>query len=391
MGLAVKKLRLFNFRCYDDISLRLKAKAVVVTGKNGAGKTNILEAISFLSPGRGLRHAKLENIVNYNNKSMAWAVSAELNTDFGDIKIGTGIDIKNNRRIVKIESEIQKGQATLSEYCSIIWVTPQMDRLFLDGSSIRRRFLDQIIFNFEPSHLGRLNRYNKALRERSYLLKNKGIENIDSSWLLSLETIIADSAMSIAAARLVMVERLQKACVENHLDSNIFPLPEIRLNGWVENELLNSPAITVEDKFKELLKNSRAKDAITGGAEYGTHKTDFVVFHKGHNIIAEQCSTGEQKGLLMALTLGSARLIKAEKAKAPILLLDEIAAHLDSDRREILFDMSMHLGGQCWMTGTDGDIFNSLKNKADFLYIDNANLHNNDTNITESKLHVVNR
>ena len=391
MTIAISNLRLVNFRCYDDISLHLGSTAIVITGENGAGKTNILEAISFLSPTKGLRHAKLEDVTNNKNKTQIWAVSAKLNTPYGNTQIGTGLDVKNNRRIVKIDGELQKGQSILSEYCSIVWVTPQMDRLFLDGSAIRRRFLDQVIFNFEPSHLGRLNRYNKAMRERSRLLKEWGADKADTTWLSSLETIIAETAMAIAAARLTMVERLQKACEDNHLDSDIFPLPKVTVNGWVEKELEHSPAIIVEEKFKELLKNSRPKDAIIGGSEYGTHKSDFIVFHKGHSIIADQCSTGEQKGLLMALTLAHARLIKAEKGQAPILLLDEMAAHLDENRRETLFDMCLQLGGQCWMSGTDKNIFNSLKNKADFLYIDNANLHDNNTNITESRLNVVNR
>ena len=373
MSPTVTNLRLFRFRCYEDVQMQLDSQAIVLTGPNGAGKTNILEALSFLSPGRGLRHAKLEEVTKHDSPAaQTWGVSASLSTPYGPTQIGTGRDTQSNRRIVKIDGDIQKGQNVLSEHLSVVWVTPQMDRLFLDGNAMRRRFLDQVIFNFEPAHLGRLNRYDKTMRERSRLLREMGADRADPVWLSSLETIMAETALSIAAARLVMVERLQKACIENHLHTDIFPLPHIRIDGWVENQLETEPALKVEEQFKDMLKQGRPRDAIVGGAEHGTHRSDFMVWHKGHNIIADQCSTGEQKGLLMAITLAHARLVKAERGFAPLLLLDEMVAHLDEFRRETLFDMVLSLGGQCWMTGTDKDSFASLQNKAQFLDIEDA-------------------
>ncbi len=372
MTLAITQLRLSYFRCYQDINLHLDDRAVVLTGSNGAGKTNILEALSFLSPGRGLRNAKIEDIRQNTAKDESWAISFIAETPSGTIQIGTGEDRQNNRRVVKIEGDAQKSQTALTEYCSVVWVTPQMDRLFLDGSSIRRRFLDQVIFNFEPTHLGRLNKYDKVMRERSRLLRDYGVNGADKIWLNSLEVTIAETALSIAAARLTMVERLQKACIENHHNTNIFPLPSISIDGWVENELQNNSALDVEDSFREMLKNNRERDAIVGGSEHGTHRSDFVVWHKEHNMIASQCSTGEQKGLLMAITLAHARLVKAERGFAPLLLLDEMIAHLDEGRRQTLFDMVLSLGGQCWMTGTDRNMFEPLKNKAQFLSVENA-------------------
>lgn len=373
MSPAVKNLRLFRFRGYEDVQMNLGSQTIVLTGPNGAGKTNILEALSFLAPGRGLRHAKLEDVTRHGTPPPhKWGISAEISTPYGPTQIGTGLDPHSNRRIVKIDGDVQKGQNSLSDYLSAVWVTPQMDRLFLDGNAMRRRFLDQVIFNFEPAHMGRLNRYEKTMRERSRLLRDLGPDNADPTWLSSLEIIMAETALSIAAARLIMVERLQKACIENHLHTDIFPLPHIRIEGWVETQLESHSALEVEDMFKHALQQSRPRDAIIGGAEHGTHRSDFMVWHKGHNIIADQCSTGEQKGLLMAITLAHARLVKAEKGTAPLLLLDEMVAHLDEHRRQTLFDMVLSLGGQCWMTGTDKDSFAPLKNTAQFLDIENA-------------------
>ncbi|TVQ84683.1 MAG: DNA replication/repair protein RecF [Micavibrio sp.] len=381
MSQTVTDLRLYRFRCYGDLRLKPENRAVVLTGPNGAGKTNILEALSFLGPGRGLRHAALDEVLQNTAKpGEGWAVSAVFdNARYGRMQIGTGLDTAKNRRLVKIDGEMQKGQAVLSEYLSVVWVTPQMDRLFLDGSALRRRFLDQVIFNFDPSHMGRLKRYEKALRDRSRLLRENGAHRADPVWLSSLETVMAEAALSIAAARLITVERLQKAAIENHLSSDIFPLPVIRIEGWVETALEEKPALEVEDGFRDLLEKSRARDAVTGGAEHGTHRSDFMVWHKGHNLLADQCSTGEQKGLLMAVTLAHARLVAAERGFAPLLLLDEMAAHLDEYRRGVLFDMVLAQGGQCWMTGTDRSIFAPLENKAQFFTLENAAIVENIT------------
>lgn len=381
MSQTITDLRLFRFRCYSDISLKLDNRAIVLTGPNGAGKTNILEALSFLSPGRGLRQAALDEVTqNSAAAGSTWAVSAALDgIRYGKTRIGTGLDPAalakgSKKRIVKIDGDARKGQSGLTEYLSVVWVTPQMDRLFLDGSALRRRFLDQVIFNFDGAHLGRLNKYEKALRERSKLLRERGADGADPSWLSSLETVMAEAALAIAAARLITVERLQKAAIENHLHTDIFPLPVIRIEGWVERALENDPALKVEEEFKELLRRGRARDALVGGAEHGTHRSDFMVWHKGHNLLADQCSTGEQKGLLMAVTLAHARLVAAERGFPPILLLDEMAAHLDEYRRKTLFEMVFSLGGQCWMTGTDKELFAPLQGQAQFLDIENAAL-----------------
>lgn len=425
MTQVITDLRLFRFRCYDDISLKLTDRAVVLTGPNGAGKTNILEALSFLSPGRGLRQAALDDVTQNSaarthsvqdgigarsdvygqymsdaatkpilnagcSKGSTWAVSAVLDGQrYGKIRIGTGLDPASiakgmKKRIVKIDGDARKGQSGLTEYLSVVWVTPQMDRLFLDGSALRRRFLDQVIFNFDGAHLGRLNKYEKALRERSRLLRERGADGADPAWLSSLETVMAEAALAIAAARLITVERLQKAAVENHLHTDIFPLPVIRIEGWVERALENTPALKVEEDFKELLRRGRVRDAVVGGAEYGTHRSDFMVWHKGHNLLADQCSTGEQKGLLMAVTLAHARLVAAERGFPPILLLDEMAAHLDEYRRKTLFEMVFALGGQCWMTGTDKELFAPLKAQAQFLDIENARVINSSSPVTET-------
>ena len=361
----IKRLTLTNFRNYASARLDdLQPGAVIFIGDNGVGKTNILEAVSLLSPGRGLRGAATPDLVNRESLDKPWGVSAEFFD--GDVftKIGTGTTAeKTDKRQVRINGAMKKSQTALSDYVSCVWLTPQMDRIFLDSSSHRRRFLDRLIYAFDPSHTGRLSRYEKTLRQRSKVLK--GSRAPDVSWCSALEAQMAESAVAIGAARLDFCARLQAACIRaQDEDSAHFPLARLEILGEIEKRLKNQSALDVEESFKADLVKSRLRDALTGGAAIGVHRSDFDVVMAEKNMPAAQCSTGEQKALLIGVMLAHARLINAERGAPPLLLLDEIAAHLDDGRRAALYARLAALGGQVWLSGTDHALFERYEGSA---------------------------
>ena len=365
---AVETLKLHNFRCYEQTSLQdLQSGLIVLWGANGVGKTNILEAVSLLTPGRGLRSARMGDIQN-NQIIDPWAVSALLRCEYGgEIRIGTGLDPNSKkgqeRRIVRINGKTVRSQAVLSQHLACVWLTPQMDRLFIGSGRERRKFLDRLVFTFDPGHSGRVIRYENALSQRSKLLREGKDEDV---WLAALEQQMAETGVAIAAARLEYAQCLQVAC--KAADDSIFPRAHISVRGSVEEWLCKGdvPALGIEDRFKDALKQSRARDTITGGAQYGPHKSDLAVMYDAKNMPAEQCSTGEQKALLIGLILAHSRLIKAERGAPPILLLDEVAAHLDENRRAALYDILQELGAQCWLTGTEKGLFSDIQTQAQF-------------------------
>lgn len=374
----LRSLSLSNFRCYgsarlDDVSGGL----VVLYGANGAGKTNVLEAISLLSPGRGLRGAKVMEIQSVHSGD-AWAVAGELGTDYGPIKLGTGLDAATEKRVIRVNGQSVRGQSALGEHVACVWLTPQMDRLFLDAASHRRRFLDRLVFAFDPGHSGRVTRYENAMRQRSKLLQDKG----DAAWIDSLESQMAETGCAIAAARLDFVERLRAAC--HRAESEFFPLASLEARGVVEEVLQKSSALEAEEVFAHQLKEARARDAVTGGAAVGPHKSDLHVVYAEKNMAADQCSTGEQKALLIGIILAHAALIKAERGAAPILLLDEVAAHLDEGRRAALYDLLTALGGQVWLTGTDLDLFTAIDARAQFFEVKDAEILTTETQKAQS-------
>ncbi len=363
------QIQLTNFRSYERAFLDdLREGVIVLTGTNGAGKTNLLEALSLLVPGKGLRRAKSEELQNITHASSApWAVSCQLMTSYGSVRIGTGCHTDSRKRIVRINGETAKSQSALSEYLASVWLTPQMDRLFLDSSAQRRRFFDRLVFAFDPGHAGRLTRYDHALSERSKLLKN-GVR--DESWLSGIETQMAETGGAIAAVRLDFIERLQTACdAADDRESAYFPKVRLSMAGLFEERLKEMPALEVEALFKKGLRAGREQDAITGGASVGPHRSDLLVQYARKNIPAEQCSTGEQKALLIGIMLAHARLVQAERGSPPLLLLDEVAAHLDESRRNALYERLSGLGGQVWLTGTDQSWFNYLHDTGQFFEI----------------------
>lgn len=367
----ISSIRLNHFRNYKAASLsEIESGFVVLIGPNGAGKTNLLEAVSYLSAGRGLRGAKTFDLQNKDIKTEnPWAVSSVLETDFGSIKIGTSIKPQSDRRLTKIQGEAIKSQATLSEYLSCVWLTPQMDSLFRGGASERRRFIDRLLLTYDGAHVGRITRYENALSQRSKLLKDD-TKVADPAWLKGLETQMAETGVAIAAARRAFLDRLQKAC--NTTKNKTFPLAHLSFKGVIENQLETKPAVEVEDLFLDTLERSRHMDAVTGGASIGPHRTDLHVVYADKDMEASQCSTGEQKALLIGLILAHSRLLLADQGRPPILLLDEVVAHLDEDRRNALFSVLEELGGQVWMTGTDRQSFDGVKGRATFVIIDDG-------------------
>jgi len=370
----IKKLSLTQFRSYTAARLSCDSRPVVLTGPNGAGKTNILEAISMLIPGRGLRRARLDDLKNIKaSPAEYWALAATLDTPDGDIRIGTGQKPGDPGRIIRINGIDQHSQAPLGEVSAVIWLTPQMDGLFLDSPSVRRRFLDRMVASFDPKHQSRTSRYDKLVRERAALLKSQK-KNADPVWLTTIESQIAEIGIAIAAARHIFRQRLEQAINRLNIDEADFPKPRVEIQGNIDDYLNAHAAIDAERYFANLLQESREQDSYTGGARDGTHKSDFRVYHKGLGIPADNCSTGEQKGLLINLILAQAFLIKAERGFPPLLLLDDIAAHLDDHRRDVLFEAIIRLDCQCWMTGTDRSDFDSFAEKAQYIDIRRSTL-----------------
>ena len=364
-GYAVKRLTLTDFRCYRHQRLEADKGPVVLTGPNGAGKTNLLEGLSFLVPGRGLRRAKLSDVVRRQQGNSApsgsWGVAASVHSPRGEVEIGTGFEAGRaggrDKRIVRVDGETVKSQAVLAEYLSALWLTPQMDRLFLEGPGSRRRFLDRLVFDSDPAHLGRVNAYEHAMRERMALLRANG----DKAWVETLEDTMATRGVAVAAARLEATRRLGEQLKES---TGAFPRASVEAAGTVEDWLREGPALAAEDRLRAALAARRA--AI------GPHRSDLKVLHLGNGRPAALCSTGEQKALLVALVLGTAKMRAYEQGTAPLLLLDEIAAHLDEIRLQALFDEISGLGAQVWLTGTDAGLFAPLAGRAQFFAVNDG-------------------
>lgn len=380
-GVSVAALTVTEFRCYRRAAIAVDERPVVLTGPNGAGKTNLLEAISFLVPGRGLRHARLSEIEHRAigagdtvTRSLAWGVAAQIERPDGVVEIGTGRDPDDvasarERRLVKINGAWASGQSALAEFLAVAWLTPQMDRLFLEGASARRRFLDRLVASFDPDHAKRLARYSHALQERAQLLARPGAIGADARWLDAVETQIAEHGVAVTAARQELVGRLTQVMAA---DGSPFPMARLAVTGAVEDWLLSLPALAAEDRLRTSLAEARRRDAESGHTQWGPHRSDLTVNHLVKQLPAALCSTGEQKALLIAIVLAHARLLADCGGSAPILLLDEIAAHLDAARRRALFESIVDLGIQAWLTGTDEETFADLRGHAQFLRVRDA-------------------
>ena len=370
--LAVRQLRLTDFRNYRQLRLDCDLTPVVLVGANGAGKTNLLEALSFLVPGRGLRRARLEEVCRRSGgddaEAAAWAVAATLDTPDGRVAIGTGLQPGRSegdllRRVVRIDGRPAASQTALGLHVAAVWLTPQLDRLFLDGASDRRRFLDRLVTALHPEHAGNVAAYENALRQRSRLL---GEGNRDPHWFTALEDTMARHGVALAANRADTVQRLDAAA---RLGVGPFPRASLAMAGEIDGWIAAMAALDAEDRVRNALAVNRLRDAEAGTTSIGPHRSDLAVRHLDLDLPAAEGSTGQQKAVLVSIALAHARLVSLSRGRPPLLLLDEIAAHLDSMRREALFEEVVALGAQSWMTGTDAELFTPLAGRAQLLRV----------------------
>jgi DNA replication and repair protein RecF len=370
--LAVRQLRLTDFRNYRQLRLDCDIAPVVLVGPNGAGKTNLLEALSFLVPGRGLRRARLDVVCRRTSTDepapTSWAVAATLDTPDGRLAIGTGLEPARSeaslpRRVVRIDGRPTAGQTALGLHVAAVWLTPQLDRLFLDGPGERRRFLDRLVTALHPEHAGDVAAYENALRQRARLL---GEGNRDPHWFTALEDTMARHGVALAANRADTVQRLDAAA---RLGVGPFPRAALAMAGEIDGWIATMAAIDAEDRLRAQLAANRLRDADAGTTSCGPHRSDLAVRHLDLDLPAAEGSTGQQKALLVSIALAHARLVALSRGRPPLLLLDEIAAHLDAERRAALFDEVVALGVQSWMTGTDADLFKPLAGRAQLLRV----------------------
>jgi DNA replication and repair protein RecF len=344
--MTLSQLTLHNFRNYPELRLSAAPGFMVFSGANGAGKTNILEAVSLLAPGRGLRRAALRDIACQNGPG-DFAVAAQLD----HIQLGTGTSIEvPERRKTRINAAAVPTN-DLAEWLSILWLTPAMDRLFTEGASGRRNFLDRLVTALEPAHAGNCARYEAARRERNRLLADAYLG--DKEWLRGLDMQLARFGSLVADSRYRMVSALNVKLQRS--DNNIFATPAVTL----ADDMLRT-----EDQLHQMLEKNRAADRAAGRTVQGPHRADLIVFHSAKQQPAEKCSTGEQKALLFSIILAHADLIADQRESRPILLLDEVAAHLDPQRRAALFDKLAERGGQVWLTGTEPALFSDIPDSA---------------------------
>ena len=355
-GARLTRLTLTDFRSYAAADIRFDGRPAAITGSNGAGKTNILEAISLIAPGRGLRRARLHELPRQGGAG-GWAVAARLRDTDDEKRLGVGVEAaRADRRVCRIDDASSSGPGAFAEHIRFIWLTPAQDRLFMEGAGERRRFLDRLVLAHDPAHAKISSAYEQAMRQRQRLLDER---SRDEEWLSVLERQMAEHGVAMAAARCAMLTRLAVAAVAADVEASAFPAATLALDGAVEGALSSAKPSEVEDDFAGLLAERRRVDTEAGRATMGPHRSDLIVEHREKNQAARLCSTGEQKALLVGIVLASAKAARAAAHNdAPlILLLDEIAAHLDPDRRMALFDIIDRLGFQAFMTGTDRILF----------------------------------
>ena len=384
---GISRLTLTDFRNYKNLRIEAKICPIIITGENGSGKTNILEAISFLTPGRGLRSAKLSEVKRIHSiedanilAAESWSVAAEILKNNEEHSIGTALQKMAReedgesadewhtyeRRIVKIDLQRISQQAELGKYLSAIWITPQMDRLFLGGPQPRRSFLDRLVYAFDLEHAKRTANFEHLYRQWFQMLKN-GIA--DRHWLQSVESDMAALGVAIAAARRELVARLNTFITREPDD--IFPNVRLELDGLIEKMLDNNSALNVEDFYVENLEKQR-RNVLNNESIDGVNRTDFKVFFQKKNMPAELCSTGEQKALLVSIILAQTKCQMLDRGFAPVLLLDEVTTHLDDAKRDALLEKIKALNLQAWITSTEPHNFTLLKDDAQFLTVENG-------------------
>lgn len=392
VALSVRRLRLRQFRCYEALRLDLLPAPVVVTGPNGAGKTALIEALSFLSPGRGLRRARLDEVTRFGQDE-PWALAASLDGKRGEVEIGTGLQraeplsekaadetlggaapVPRARRLVRIDGKAA-GPGDLAEEVALLWLTPPMDRLFQEGAAGRRRFLDRLVLALVPAHARHAGAYDKAMRERNRLLREPG--QADRRWLDALEERMAETGVAMAAARLETLSEIETAFAAAP-PTAAFPRALLALEGGIAETVGMRGEDGARERFQGLLAEGRSKDRAAGQTLTGPHRADLRVTRADSGLAAELCSTGEQKALLIAILFAEAKALAAARGVRPLLLLDEVAAHLDAFARAALCAALAAQGGQAWLTGSERSLFEAMPAGTQFLTVQDGEVRGGD-------------
>jgi DNA replication and repair protein RecF len=373
--LFVRTLKLTDFRNYARVELNLDARPVVLVGDNGSGKTNLLEAVSLLGPGHGLRGRPYGELARKDGGG-GFAVAARVVSGQDDVEIGTGLpaDARGDSggRTVRIAGKDESAGA-LAEHVKLVWLIPAMDGLFTGSASERRRFLDRLVLAVDPKMRTPLGRYDRAMRQRNRLFQ---MREGSRALFEGLEEQMAEAGVAIAAARLDAVGRLSTLIEQMRAarGEGPFPWALIALDGRLEEALSQHSATEVEDEFRALLDQGRERDRAAARTLEGPHLSDLIVTHGPKEAPAPHCSSGEQKALLIGLILAKAELIKELEGASPLVLLDEVAAHLDQPRREALFGEILRLGAQAWMTGTDRELFAPMAQDAQIFAVNRGKI-----------------
>jgi DNA replication and repair protein RecF len=351
----IKSLKLINFRSHSDFSLSLSGKPLAIIGDNGAGKTNILEAISLLSPGRGIRNSKFSEMVKDDN-SMPWGVNFNILSNGKNYEVSSGLRDNQKGRDIKINSKKVSGSSALPEIILLSWLTPSMDQIFNETPSYRRRFIDRLCAVYEKNHTKNIKIYEKLMAERNSSFKSKVLDNV---WLDALENQMSDVSIAIAETRLTFISDLNKV-LETNLDP-VWPRAHLEIYGFVENLVSSWNSGKAKEMLCNEFKNNRERDFFSKRTNEGVHRSDLLVNEKNKKIEAKKCSTGEQKSLLMGIILSHLELVSSFKSRYPVLLLDEVLAHFDKIRRKSFFKQIQEIGSQIIMTGTDISVFEELR------------------------------
>lgn len=352
----VQSLKLNNFRSYETLDCTFRGCSVVLLGSNGSGKTNILESLSLLSPGRGLRRAPFEQFRNFKGPA-EWGINATVLSNNSSYKISTGIPAGRIKgREVRINDKKVFASKSLPEIISVSWLTPSMDQIFVESPSSRRKFLDTMCSSLFNNHASLIKSYEKLMRERNILLQEN---KFDIDWLDTLETQMSQDGVNIGLNRLNLITGLNTR-LDND-ENPVWPKAFLKIEGIIEDKLSSNDCESVKDFFRERLFDNRKKDFFSGRTTFGIHKSDLLVSDRNKGIYANQCSTGEQKSLLIGLILTHLNLVANRSNRYPILLLDEVVAHLDQLRRAALFEQIIETKAQVFMTGTEIDLFSGIK------------------------------
>jgi DNA replication and repair protein RecF len=375
----ITRLILQDFRTYAELDLALGRPLVALVGENGAGKTNLLEALSLFMPGRGLRRADMADMPRQVGPG-GFAISVTLDTAYGDHRLGTGLERPSaeakTTRICRIDGAGVSSPSAFAEYVRIVWLTPDLDALFRGPAGDRRRFLDRLVLAVDSEHGSRVNALERALRSRNRVLE----ENPDNRlWLDAIEREVAELAIAVASARSETVQRLAALILSTRDDASPFPFATLSLEGEIDALVAALPAVDAEDRYRAILRDNRSRDRAAGRTLVGPQATDMLVRHGPKDIPANLASTGEQKALLIGLVLAHAQLVGSMTGLAPFVLLDEVAAHLDPRRRAGLFDALETLGGQVWMTGADPALFAELAGRAELLHVSPGHVRHQST------------